>query len=698
MKKIILLLVFCSASLNAQFLVPDAPPDAPIDELQQAFNPRQIVTMTSYYKRPFDVQRYDLYMDWRAPLSAMSMGYPGVNTITLVSDSMGLNSVLLDAAGMRIDSIRVNGTMVAPVQPDSNQQINILLGKSYNMGDTITLIIGYTHISTNQQGFYLYDKGTYGREILNGDSVFIPERIAYTMSEPLDAHWWMPCMDLPYDKALSEIRVAVPDSFVVSSNGLLQSVAPAAGGGNVYDWKMDIPIATYLMCATASVFSTWSAYYTRVTSRSDTANYIGVTNPSDSVRIMYYVWPQDSTAADTTGQQFNARYAFENIPFIMQQFSMRYGEFPYPKYGMTALQPFNYGGMEHTTMTSIIRSWLLGRYGEQGMAHEMTHQWFGDDITCATWKDIWLNEGFATFGEDLYHEFVGGESGYMNNVMTQVRYYLNSGNNATAIYDPVGQGKNVFNWGTTYLKGGITLYMLHTMLGDSAYFSAMRYYLTKFNYSAATTDDFADAISEATGQDLHWFINQWVYGKGQPLYKVEWWTVVAPFNTWNVHVQINQPDTTRQLFRMPIPLRYYRGATVTDTIVIDSLRSQEFVVNMPFPVDSVVFDPDYHVLKDPSSFVTTYVASSMPLSTDIAVHVAPNPAHDDAMLLYNIAGESHATLQISDALGRSLAEFPLGGERQGIADWNVQSVPAGVYYARLATAHGIATAQIQVIK
>jgi len=687
-KKILLVLVVLSTgAARAQWNIPKDAPDGPIDQMQRTYTPAQIAGLMSYYKRPFNVIRYNLFMDWRAPLAHMNWTYPGTNIITLTADSAGLSSILLDAAGMRIDSIRVNGMSITAVQPDSaTETILIQLGKSYAVGDTITLMIGYRHIADTNKGFYLYDKGTISKAYGMTDTT--PERIAYTMSEPLDAHWWMPCMDQPYDKAKSEIRVAVPDSFTVSSNGILQSIMPSTDGkgGNVFDWKEDTVITTYLMCASASVFSHWTAYYQRQS------------NPADTVPIQYYIWPVDSPIV--SGAKYNSVNAFRNVPQIMKNFSspQYYGEFPFPKYGMTAVQPFAYGGMEHQTQTTIHRDWLDG-LEEDPIAHEMSHQWFGDHVTCATWKDIWLNEGFATFSEALYHQLMFDTGSYDAYIVYAMNVYLHSNNDSIAIYDPAGQGVDIFNDGTVYLKGCVVLHMLRRILGDSVFFGSLRYHLRQFADSSATTDDLINDIDNFTRQDFYWFFTEWIYGAGQPLYNTTEWYTQDQNGTYTVHVRIDQPDTTRQLFKMPITLQYTAGSTITDNLVLDSARSQEFDFNVSAPPHNFTFDPYNSILKDTLS-TTTGVDEQLRMKQGdmTTLNVAPNPARDNVLFIYQIAPASQARLQITNILGREVATLPLNGISSGCIAWKTQNLPAGFYFARLSGAGITASAMFQVVK
>jgi len=133
------------------------------------------------------------------------------------------------------------------------------------------------------------------------------------------------------------------------------------------------------MCADASHWIQWHDKYVRIS------------NPKDTVPVVYFAWPADYAVTDTTGVAHNARYSFRNTPRMIANDSRLFGEYPFKQYGQVPLQPFAFGGMEHQTMTSITRSVFHGNQ-EDVIAHELFHQWFGDKTTCETWADIWLNE------------------------------------------------------------------------------------------------------------------------------------------------------------------------------------------------------------------------------------------------------------------------------------------------------------------
>jgi aminopeptidase N len=635
----------------------------------------------------FHLVRTDLFMDWRPPLASFDWAYKGVQQLTIVADGP-LATVTVDATDMRFDTVIVNGHGVAAQQPGAGQSAAIPMDRSHASGDTIRIVINYTHTTTQPPGFFLYDSNLYVGQSNFGDSVFTAARIAYTMSEPRDARRWMPCFDDPSVKGLADIRILVPAGYQVSSNGLLKDSA-ASPAGKIWHWVENEPICSYLMCVTASKFAVWSDKYVRVS------------NPADTVPLMYFTWHVDSSSSNVDGHQYNAVNSFRNLAVIVGGYSERFGEYPFSKYGMTPVQPFGYGGMEHQTMTTITRSWLRG-WSESGIAHELMHQWFGDNVTCATWKDIWLNEGFATFGESIWGEIIAGPTGYSQQVLAQMRNYKGSSNNSTAIYDPEGQGKDVFNWGTTYLKGGIVAHMLRRMLGDTVFFPMIQEYQKHFGYGSATTADFANFISTYTGHDLHYFISEWVMGVGQPSYAAQ---ATIYNNTTNitpdlVEVTLSQPDMARQLFRMPVLIRAYTEQGAVDTVMMDTARTQFFTFEVKGHVDSIAIDPDVSILNDTIALTVTtrtgVTDGSAPVSPVITMSASPNPAIDATLLSWQNAIGSTA-LDVVDMLGRTVASLPAAG-RNGAVLWNTRTVAPGVYQVTMRATQAAPSTMVRVVR
>ena len=479
-------------------------------------------------RRPYNVLNYDLFLDWTNPLSTIGnrkredREYHGINKIKMQIDSNNVSLITLDAGRLLIDSVVLNGNVAIYNISVTNSVADIKLPSKYNKGDTITLSVFYKYSDTLNRGFYLYPKGNYG-------SAYIEERLTYTMSEPENARYWMPCNDNPHDKAFSSIAIKVPAEYTASSNGYLDSVS-MGNNYKIFHWRETSPITTYLMVANASIFFTYSDYYKKVS------------NPSDSVEIKYYVWANDYNE-DVNQGLYNAKRAFRNTEFMMNYFSRIYGEYPFSKYGLVALYPFNFGGMEDQTLTSIHRDYMKN-YGENVLAHELAHQWLGNLITCATWNDIWINEGGATWSETLYkQELLQSEEQYYTYLNYQRKGYLDAINyHKFAIYGiPTAFIFNMYQ--LTYLKAGQVYHMLYAMLGKEKFLEGLREIFNRNKFTSLETYQYIQEFKKQFPNspiDLDTFFDQWIYKSGHPELKIDYLVESKGNGEYNLAVTINQ--------------------------------------------------------------------------------------------------------------------------------------------------------------
>jgi aminopeptidase N len=272
------------------------------------------------------------------------------------------------------------------------------------------------------------------------------------------------------------------------SNGLLDSTT-TAGGTKTCWWSHHRPISTYLITFAASkwtVITQWFHY-----------------PPGDSAPIQNFVWPEDSTWAVS---------AFAHNVDMMDYFSdsALYGRYPFEKYGMVEADPFPWGGMENQTMTMVWHQWI--RWGaDNGIAHELAHQWWGDMVTCQDWRNIWLNEGFATYSDELYEYHQNGRSAFQRMINDRaLSYFAEEDTDPHPIYDPPYPG-HLFDGGHSYYKGAWVLHMLRFVEADTnwaqpgIFFQALRAYGDSFKYGNANTDDYKDSHEQMTGLDLDWF-------------------------------------------------------------------------------------------------------------------------------------------------------------------------------------------------
>lgn len=506
------------------------------------------------------------------------------------------------------------------------------------------------------------------------DLIGIPSNLGYTMSEPSDARYWMPCHDEPWDKATAELKITVPDGYVAASNGKLVSVLPGPVGSVTWRWRESHPIAPYLMSVTASQYSISTLPYVRA--------------PGDTIPIQYYVWRPDSLET--------AQY-LPTVRSMVEALSGLFGPYPFDKYGMTSVVPFGYGGMEHQTITT------LNRYlqtDEQVVVHELAHQWWGDLVTCATWPDIWLNESFASYSEALWAEHKGGRAA-LKAYMVDNQLLFMYGSWQGAVYDPEGQGFNLFDQ-VVYSKGSWVLHTLRGVLGDSLFFLALREYRARYAGGNATTDDFQDVVTSVAGVPMDWFFQQWIYGKGWPVYGVaQRWTGDSLVVTIT---QVQPSDWS--LFRMPLTLRIHGPGRDTTIVVQNTSRNQSYAFALPFVPDSVTLDPDGWVLKQVERIVTTVAENAAP-SSYVLEQNYPNPFNASTTIRYLIpegtqgsSAGATVTLTVFDLLGREVHRAVAERQRPGIGSFvfDAGALSSGVYYYRLEAGAWRATRAMVLLK
>jgi hypothetical protein len=446
----------------------------------------------------------------------------------------------------------------------------VTLDRPYNAGEIFTLTIVYSGHGESA-GFGAIDFTT----TLGG----IP--IAYTLSEPYFAHLWWPAKDGDVaasgnnsDKFTLEMAVVAPAAMTTASNGLLVGVDELPENRKRHRWSSDYPIATYLVCFSTTLYNSWQETYH--------------TQSGGTMPVLFYIYPELDTPS--------RRALWSKATRMLPVFSELFGEYPFvnEKYGIYACE-FG-GGMEHQTFTA------QGSFHEWLTAHELAHQWWGDMVTCKTWNDIWLNEGFASYSEALWfeHHPDGGGPAALQAYMEDMKYF---GDGTVYVQDDeLDTVWQIFDGDTSYDKGAWVLHMLRHVLGDEAFFDTLRAYRAAFEYSAAGTAD-CQAVCEATfGGSLDWFFSEWIHGSRYPSYEYGWRSVEVNGRHYLLEDIDQVQDTDYQRFTMPLDV-VADGRTY---VVFNDHDPEHFVIPVPGPVDSVGLDPDNWVMwrdRDLHSYV-----------------------------------------------------------------------------------------------
>ena len=549
----------------------------------------------------YDVLHYLINVD--LPMTTRYIS--GCVTIACRSNQNNLQQVDLQLGGLNVDSIRVDGITAAYTH--TGDSILITLPAAYNLGDSFGVKVGYSGTASGTMGYLWYS------------SVHL---IAYSLGCPYSTKRWMPCYDNMIDKADHgcEIYVTVPDSFTVCATGRYLGRVVNSGRAT-YHWKHDRPISPYLIHFASSIFSTYSDWF--------------VPASGDSVEVMYYYWPGDSGYA---------RQAFNLTTDMLAFYDSLFGPYPFERYGMDVLYPFYYGGMEHQTMASIYRDWIVSGPDYYGMAHEMSHMWWADMVTCYSWRDVWINEGFGTYCDALYQGHREGQTAMLNTMTTRRANYLSAEDgNPHSVYDP--PENLLFEWGHSYCKGAWILRMIQFLCGsDAAWLGFMAEVRDSFAYANVSTDDLNRLLSRRLADDYTWFFQEWVYGLGYPRYRVAWNKIYEAPN-WRLVLDVSQTQTVGPpVFHMPLQIKanYASGDTVMTLAISQSPQHYEYLLSQE-PMTITVDPNKWTILRSTVVAVNedgsgNEVAQPPEVSSTIGRAIQVRLADDQLIRVFDVSG------------------------------------------------------------
>ncbi len=439
----------------------------------------------------------------------------------------------------------------------SGDVVTVTLDKAYAQGEQFEFDF-YYHGHPVEGGFQAFSFGWYSGA-----------RVIASLSEPYFARTWWPCKDRMDDKADSfYISMTVDTAFYVASNGLIQSV-DTTGNAHTYHYRVGYPMVSYLFSVAISSYTVWE----------DTWYFNG---GADSMLLVHAVYP-DMYAYSLTH--------YDVTPEVLTLLSNAFGQYPFDqeKYGHA-----NFlwgGGMEHQTMTSMTG----GTFGFSlpVVVHEAAHQWWGDMITCESWSHIWLNEGWASYAEAVYNLEKYGWATY-HSYMNGMAY---SGGGTIYISDTTDVW-NIFST-IVYDKGAWVCHMLRGVLGDSLFnLGVNAYYNSPYQHGAATTEEFRDVFEQATGVELDWFFEDWIYGTYRPDYALSYWEEPADSTGYDIYVHVRQKQTTNpHVFRMPLDLYFQYASGGDSSMILADIRDKTARYNNPEPSTTVKLDPSKWVLK-----------------------------------------------------------------------------------------------------
>ena len=546
-------------------------------------NASQIVETEKY-----DVHFYSLNLNMTNTSSYLS----GTAEIHAKANA-NLDSALFELyPSMIISEVRVNGLVVnfsrlgtavkVPVNSSVNQ--NFIIEISYS-GNPPTA-------QTNPLG---------GSGMTAGTSPSWGNKVVWSLSEPFSAYEWFPCKQSLRDKADSSfVAVTVPDTCKAGSNGVLINTVPLGNGFTRYEWKNTHAIDYYLISVAVAKYIEYSFY----------ANPVGAPNP---ILIQNFIYDNPQTFIYFEDE-------INETGDFMELFYDLYGPYPFEdqKYGH-CMAPIG-GGMEHQTMTT------QGFFSKGLTAHELAHQWWGNSVTCASWSDIFINEGFASYSEYVMLEnlYPAEKVQHMLDVHDNV---LSQTGGSVWFSDTLNENR-IFNGRLSYDKGsGIIHSIRYLMNNDSLFFAGLREFQNDFKDSVARGIDFRNKMQEISSINYTPFFEQWYFGEGYPTYSIRWKQIGQDLLLELKHTA-SKPSVT-PTFTNPIDLRFIRQG-MNDTLIrfdVASNSQQFYISNFGTLSSTITVDPQNWIINTLGTIIqdNSLVNLTEVMENNTALTIVPNP-------------------------------------------------------------------------
>ena len=532
---------------------------------------------------------------------------------------------------MVVSQVKQRGTSL-PFTQNGDDEVVITLPQVQTIGVLDSLSISYSGNPVN------YDFNSFEVSTHNGHPIL------WTLSEPFGAKAWWPCKQDLIDKVdVVDFYITTPindplnSEYIAVANGIEMSQT-IQGSFKTTHFKHQYPIPAYLIAMAVTNYSVYSHT---------------VANNGEPFPIINYVYPEDLS------------YAQSRTPVtvdIMNLFADKIEPYPYAaeKYGHAQ---FGWGGgMEHTTVS------FMGSLNRGLIAHELGHQWFGNKVTCGSWQDVWLNEGFATYMDGMVHEALDGENDFRQ--WKQFQILSATQHPGGSVYIPASDTisvNRIFNGRLSYDKASMVVHMLRKKLGDTNFFEGLRNYLNdpELTFAYAKTPDMIRILEETSGKDLTAFFDSWIYGEGYPSYSILW-NQVNP-GSINLNISQTQSHNSVSFFEATVPIRLLGNQGETMDVVLENTENdQGFTIPIDFTVVSVLFDPDFDVLSKNNQVVLgteeLTLASQLilyPNPTSDIVHIQkPKNLEVEKIRVFNILGQLLYEDRFSESV--DLANFPVG--------------------------------------
>lgn len=577
----------------------------------------------------FDVLHYDIDVTFNVDPKYVS----GVVTLDVRWLDPAVSTLRLDVKELSILKATLEDGLELPFTQDETG-VTVELPTAPLTEETVRVAVSY--VGSPSRGFH------------TGQST------PHTFTEPNDSRYWFPCRDVPWDKATLTLHGRVAANMKLVSNGILEK-EETTDDGRVFHWREDHPISTYLVSVAIS------------------SEFVAIEAQSDVVPMTWHVWSWDEQAART---------AFQNVPAMMDFYDAHLHPYGFDKYDQ--VEAVFGGAMEHQSITLFGNQLIQGHpQWEWVHAHELAHHWFGNLVTLDNWREVWLNEGFATFYDAVWHEdFYGAESFAARMQVFETSVLNAEGSSASArhtIYDPPPSQ----HFGPlVYRKGAWVLRMLRDLMGREPFDAAIRDYLQTHAYGNATTGDLQAAMEGRHGEPLDWFFDQWIYyGIGSPTLEVVPRTE-REGSGWRFSLTLTQLQSfPSSYYRFPLDLRIVLPSeTIEVTEWVEAQRQNVFTYDVPEIPTGFAVDPENRMLGSSRISSTPSLATARPEPTELSAW--PNPFRGSLQLALPPGATG---VEVFDVRGRLVRRLPGHNDRvtwDGKNDAGRVTAP-GIYFVRV---------------
>jgi aminopeptidase N len=579
----------------------------------------------------------------------------GVRTIAQVTSASLDTFMTILHINHSVDSVRFNGSLVTVVRQDS--MVKCKTPVTLSNGSTFTVNVYY-------KGTAPSGGSAIGSGFSNATSPSWLNQVTWSLSQAFVGYHWWPCKQALTDKIDSSwVFITTDSTNMAGSNGLLTNIV-TVGAKKRYEWKSRKPIDYYLISVAVAKYKEYRQYAK--------PQYL----QNDSILIQNYIYDNAINANSWINTQ---KIDLDKVPAQINFLSKMYGMYPYykEKYGH-CMAPLG-GGMEHQTMST------MGFFEYYINAHELGHQWWGNQVTCKTWRDIWINEGFASYTEHLVAEYLDPPN-FQANLNTAHNNVMGSPGGSVRI--PVQDSmktSRIFSSRLTYDKGGAIIHTLRFVTNnDSLWFNTLRGFQSQYKNSTASADDFFSYYHTSTGIDPAIFVNQWFDGEGYPTFSMRYNYNGTHFFLRSTQ-SVSMPGVT-PLFITPMQYRIARfGKPDTIIRVMHSNAVENYTVPMTGSVTNVYCDPKNWVINDVGSTLRDTSLGPKPDLSAIhesefqSISIGPNPVKNTAVLncpsvlqgeirLYDMTGRLLKSVSVSKRTEISMSDLPQGAYQITVYD------------------------------